>query len=105
MAAKKAPWRKLNPKKKKKRGPHKLSPAQKVRAKGSGRKAGRPYPNLVDNMLVAEEDHEAPRTDGACIVRVEPGKARCRFHGGLSHSRPPQPLLGVQTASVAHSAD
>src|SRR3954466_3933244 len=24
------------------------------------------------------------RAGGACLVRVEPGKARCRFHGGLS---------------------
>ena len=60
MAAKKAPWRKLNPKKKKKGGPHKLSPAQKVRAKGSARKAGRPYPNLVDNMLVAKRIMKRP---------------------------------------------
>ncbi len=24
------------------------------------------------------------RAGGACLVRAEPGKARCRFHGGLS---------------------
>jgi hypothetical protein len=24
------------------------------------------------------------RAGGNCLVRVEPGKARCRFHGGLS---------------------
>jgi len=24
------------------------------------------------------------RSDGACLVRTEAGKARCRFHGGLS---------------------
>jgi hypothetical protein len=24
------------------------------------------------------------RAGGSCLVRVEPGKARCRFHGGLS---------------------
>ena len=87
--------------------------SQKVRAKGSARKAGRPYPNLVDNMLVTRKSKKrkkgrgssSARTDGACIVKVEPGKARCRFHGGLSHSRPAHPLLGAQTASVAHSAD
>jgi hypothetical protein len=37
MAAKKAPWRKPNAKKKKKGGSRKLSPAQKVRAKRSAR--------------------------------------------------------------------
>ena len=58
MAAKKAPWRKPNPKKKKKGGSRKLSPAQKVRAKCSARKAGRPHPNLVDNMLRGEKVEE-----------------------------------------------
>jgi len=24
------------------------------------------------------------RAGGSCLVRIEPGKARCRFHGGLS---------------------
>jgi hypothetical protein len=27
------------------------------------------------------------RAGGACLVRVEPGKARCRFHGGLLAGR------------------
>ena len=30
--------------------PKKLSPAQKSKAKAAAKKAGRPYPNLVDNM-------------------------------------------------------
>jgi hypothetical protein len=28
--------------------------------------------------------HARTRAGGGCLVRVEPGKARCRFHGGLS---------------------
>lgn len=43
-------WEKKNPKKKSK----KLSPAQKAKAKASAKKAGRPYPNLVDNMNAAK---------------------------------------------------
>lgn len=31
-----------------------LTPAQKARAKAAAKKAGRPYPNLVDNMRVAK---------------------------------------------------
>lgn len=46
MAAKKAPWNKPNPKKKS----TPLTADQKAKAKASARKAGRPYPNLVDNM-------------------------------------------------------
>ena len=65
MAAKKTPWRKPNPKKKKKGGSGKLSPAQKVRAKRSARKAGRPYPNLVDNMLVARKSKKRKKGRGS----------------------------------------
>jgi hypothetical protein len=31
----------------------KLTPAQKAKAKAAAKKAGRPYPNLIDNMRAA----------------------------------------------------
>jgi hypothetical protein len=46
------PWRKSNPKKRAGTS-RKLSPAQKASAKAAARKAGRRYPNLVDNMRAA----------------------------------------------------
>lgn len=39
-------WEKPNPKKRSKP----LTPEQKKQAKASAKKAGRPYPNLIDNM-------------------------------------------------------
>ena len=48
MQSKKAFWDKPNPKKKS----TPLSGAQKVAAKRRAKKAGRPYPNLVDNAAV-----------------------------------------------------
>lgn len=42
----KKPWNKPNPKKKS----TPLTDDQKVKAKAAAKKAGRPYPNLVDNM-------------------------------------------------------
>ncbi len=45
MVKKKTFWDKKNPKKKS----TPLTPAQKARAKAMAKKAGRPYPNLVDN--------------------------------------------------------
>lgn len=33
--------------------PKSLTPAQKAKAKAAAAKAGRPYPNLVDNMRAA----------------------------------------------------
>ena len=55
MAAKKRNkpvWEKARPKSLGK--PEKLTPAQKAKAKAAAKKAGRPYPNLVDNMNAAK---------------------------------------------------
>lgn len=47
----KAPWEKEGP-----AGPsRKLTPGQLASAKSSAQKAGRPYPNLVDNMNAARK--------------------------------------------------
>jgi hypothetical protein len=44
-------WDKPNPKKKSKP----LTSAQKAAAKDRAKKAGRPYPNLIDNMAVTRK--------------------------------------------------
>jgi hypothetical protein len=49
-AKKKAPWDRPNPRKGK---GTKLSPKAKAAAKASAKRAGRRYPNLVDNMRAA----------------------------------------------------
>ncbi|TAA23286.1 hypothetical protein [Pseudoxanthomonas winnipegensis] len=51
--AKKAPWKKANPARKS--ASKTLSSGQKAQAKSRAKKAGRPYPNLVDNMAVAKK--------------------------------------------------
>lgn len=50
MSAKKV-WNTADPTKTDK----KLSPDQKSKAKAAAKKAGRPYPNLVDNMNAAKK--------------------------------------------------
>jgi len=45
-------WNTKNPKPKSKR--MSLTPAQKAQAKARAKAAGRPYPNLVDNMAVSK---------------------------------------------------
>jgi hypothetical protein len=47
----KAIWEKKNPNKKSKP----LSPDQKSAAKARAKKAGRPYPNMVDNAWAARQ--------------------------------------------------
>ena len=49
MVTKRPVWDKPNPKK----TPTKLTPKQKAGAKAAAAKAGRKYPNLVDNMRAA----------------------------------------------------
>lgn len=53
--AKKPVWEKAPPKGKSKP----LKPAQKAAAKRMAEKAGRPYPNLVDNMRAARKGRSA----------------------------------------------
>jgi hypothetical protein len=48
---KKPVWKSKDPTK----GDKKLTPSQKTSAKASAKKAGRPYPNLVDNMRAASK--------------------------------------------------
>lgn len=48
-----APWKRSNPLKRAGKKSKHLSPAKKAAAKASARRAGRPYPNLVDNMRMA----------------------------------------------------
>jgi Domain of unknown function (DUF6321) len=48
-----APWKRSNPRKASGKASKHLSPKEKVTAKARARRAGRRYPNLVDNMKVA----------------------------------------------------
>lgn len=49
------PWDRSNPKKKAGRKSRRLTPKQKHEARTRARAAGRPYPNLVDNMAAARK--------------------------------------------------
>jgi hypothetical protein len=43
---------------------HSLSPAKKAAAKKSAKRAGRPYPNLVDNMRAARKKNTSKAKSG-----------------------------------------
>jgi hypothetical protein len=55
------PWDRDNPKKKSGSSSKHLSAPAKAAAKRSAKKAGRPYPNLVDNMSAAKKDKATSR--------------------------------------------
>ena len=50
-----APWKRPNPHKRAGKKSRHLTSAQKSAAKARARRAGRPYPNLVDNMRMASK--------------------------------------------------
>ncbi len=50
----KSPWKRPNPRKRAGKAPKHLTPAKKAAAKARAKRAGRPYPNLVDNMRMAK---------------------------------------------------
>ena len=52
---KQEPWERENPKHIAGQPAHHLSPAAKASAKRAAKQAGRPYPNLVDNMRAASK--------------------------------------------------
>lgn len=56
-----APWKRKNPNQASGAGSKHLSRRQKATAEARARKAGRRYPNLVDNMRVASEKKRAKR--------------------------------------------
>ncbi len=80
-------WDKKNPVKNHK----KLTPEQKAKAKRRAKAAGRPYPNMVDNIFVAKEDylHERGADSKGYYRSTESGAGLTRK--GAKH-------FGIQTA-------
>ena len=58
---KRAPWKRGNPRAKAGKPAHHLTRKQKAKAKRRAKRAGRPYPNLVDNMQVAAQSKRKKR--------------------------------------------
>jgi hypothetical protein len=61
-SSKKAPWDKSNPRKRAGKASKHLTPAKKKAAKAAAKRAGRPYPNLVDNMRMAKKSKTAKKS-------------------------------------------
>lgn len=59
-----APWSKANPRKRAGKASTRLTPAEKAAAKARARRAGRRYPNLVDNMRVVARKAAKTKTSG-----------------------------------------
>jgi hypothetical protein len=58
------PWQRPNPRKRAGKATKHLTPAEKSAAKARAARAGRSYPNLVDNMAVAAKQGAKTKTGG-----------------------------------------
>jgi hypothetical protein len=63
----KALWKRPDPRKHAGKASKHLTPAKKAAAKASAKRAGRPYPNLVDNMRITTSTKKK-------AVKKSPGK-------------------------------
>lgn len=78
--AKKArtPWDRPNPRKKKGKASGHLSPAKKKAAKASAKRAGRPYPNLVDNMRAASKKKSGKKKSAKKVSKKSAKKSSAK---------------------------
>jgi hypothetical protein len=76
------PWKSPNPRKRVGKASKHLSSAQKSAAKASARRAGRPYPNLVDNMRVASKSKPRAKTG----TKKSTKKSTARRHAATKKS-------------------
>ena len=85
------PWEKPAPKKSKHT---KLTPASKAKAKASAKKAGRSYPNLVDNMNAAKAQEKQP----AAKKKSSPARKSGQADGSSSKTKKARPRAKQKAA-------
>ena len=69
-----APWKRPNPRKRAGKPSTHLSPAKKSAAKARARRAGRHYPNLVDNMRMASKKPSKKKSTGKKTAKKRVGR-------------------------------
>jgi uncharacterized protein DUF6321 len=79
------PWKRPNPRQRAGKTSTHLSPAQKSAAKAAARRAGRSYPNLVDNMRVASKQASKKKSGAA-----KTGRKRVASKGSASNKAAPK---------------
>ncbi|QOZ78258.1 hypothetical protein XH83_24215 [Bradyrhizobium sp. CCBAU 53351] len=71
-----APWERSNPRKRAGKSSKHLSPAQKSAAKARAHRAGRRYPNLVDNMRMAAKKKSSKKKSSKKTSKSKASKAK-----------------------------
>jgi hypothetical protein len=84
-------WKRPNPRKRAAKASIHLSPAKKAAARASARRAGRPYPNLVDNMRMASKTSKKKAVKKTGKKRVAKRTARVKKAAGTKKSARQRP--------------
>lgn len=71
----------------------KLTPAEKIKAKARAKAAGRPYPNLIDNMAVAKESVEENSMDNELSEALKTASNRLNYY----HTEIGKLLKGIES--------
>jgi hypothetical protein len=82
-----APWKRSNPRKRAGKSSKHLSPAQKSAAKARARRAGRSYPNLVDNMRMAAKTKSSKTKSSKKTSRSKTSKAKSKTSAKKTRKR------------------
>lgn len=94
-ATSKAPWQRADPKAGRRRS-RPLTAAAKASAKKAARRAGRPYPNLVDNMRAAT----ASRSDVNAATTAGRGRKSAKSTSGRGEATRKRPASAKAAAST-----
>jgi hypothetical protein len=81
------PWKRQNPRKRAGKASKHLTPAQKSAAKARARRAGRPYPNLVDNMRMATKKKSKAKSSRKKSAKAASTKTSSRTAAKSSRKR------------------
>ncbi|MDF0497780.1 DUF6321 domain-containing protein [Bradyrhizobium yuanmingense] len=82
-----APWKRTNPRKRAGKASKHLSAAQKSAAKARARRAGRRYPNLVDNMRMAAKKKTAKTKSSKKTSKSKASKAKSKTSARKTRKR------------------
>jgi hypothetical protein len=93
------PWKRPNPRKRVGRQSRHLSVAEKAAAKASARRAGRRYPNLVDNMrMAARKTKKSAKKRSGSLRPTRKANGRKRTVKRSAKSREKDPKGGLTAA-------
>jgi hypothetical protein len=101
---KKTPWERPKPKKVQKRGTKHLTPAQKKHAAQRAKRAGRPYPNMVDNMHEAQQSGAKPTKKKASKKKASKKSASKRTSTKRAAKRTPSKRAAAKRTTTKRAA-